>query len=705
MGVAGLIAHAAFAADETSSGSGTELAEVTVTAEKITQNIQSAPAAITAISGDELTTVGLDNISQMSGLFPSARFEPTGFSSHLYVRGIGAEQDRITVDQLVTMSMDGVLLPREMSSISLFDMRDIELLPGPQGTLYGASSVGGVLTLANNRPNETDENNLLLEGGNYGTFHVDDVQNLRASDVLSVRGAIDYSDHSAYETSGGWTADALTGRLGLLFKPSQAFSAYLWGLVVSDHSRPADLGTVSPFGGFIPGGDPWDIANACITVACNGFSNVMVPGRNTGQIRDYIVAGQFDWHLDGVTITDIPSILHNQTRQTFNAYVFPNLYSVDNHQLTNELKAGSDIATGLQWIVGLYLYQNEADQYFSAGTYDVPQFKLENIAPYGQLAYPITQQLRLTAGLRYNRTSKDGTFILPHSLPETSATWSSLDWKVGLQYNPKPSVLLYLTTQTGSSPGTLDGQDPTPQGRPSVTQLTKLYSLTAGVKTTLLGDRLQLNDEIYYYDYRDFLIQTIICGNAECSALANVYLNAPRLASYGDQLDSRWLVTPHDQLSISVGLNSTKTGHWITNAGADLSDQTLFEAPQMTTTLSGQHSFDLSNGGTMLLRVDTYLSSGYWGDFETNPGGPVHISYEYQPSFTNTGISLTYHSVRDRWTLGLWAINLENEAQLGPGGAFPYPTPVGAPFSKVGGVAAIVNPPRTYGVRFTAILP
>jgi hypothetical protein len=65
-------------------------------------------------------------------------------------------------------------------------------------------------------------------------------------------------------------------------------------------------------------------------------------------------------------------------------------------------------------------------------------------------------------------------------------------------------------------------------------------------------------------------------------------------------------------------------------------------------------------------------------------------------------VSLIYHAPRDKWTFGLWSLNLEDKGQLGPGGAFPYPTPVGAPFSKVGGVAAIVNTPRTFGVRFTA---
>ena len=166
----------------------------------------------------------------------------------------------------------------------------------------------------------------------------------------------------------------------------------------------------------------------------------------------------------------------------------------------------------------------------------------------------------------------------------------------------------------------------------NATKLTKLDSLTVGWKSELLDKRLVFNNELFYYDYKDFLIQTVVCGSvAQCFPLNTVYLNAPKMISMGDQLDTRFLVTEHDAVNLGVALTSAKTGHWVTNAGADLSHQTLMEAPQTTVTVGAQHSFDMTSGGHVILRADSYISSGYWGDFETNPGGPVHVGSVIRP--------------------------------------------------------------------------
>jgi iron complex outermembrane receptor protein len=202
-----------------------ELEEIIVTAEKRSENIQQAPAAITSVSGDLLTAVGAVNISDMSALFPSSRFEYAFGFPHLYVRGIGSEQDRITVDQLVNVFIDGVLLPREMGAIGQSDLNAIELLPGPQGTLYGASSVGGVLNVRNNRPTQTDDLGILAEYGNFDSLHLRGTENWSVNDELALRGSVDYISHDPYETTGRWTANTLTARVSALYNPSDNFSA------------------------------------------------------------------------------------------------------------------------------------------------------------------------------------------------------------------------------------------------------------------------------------------------------------------------------------------------------------------------------------------------------------------------------------------------------------------------------------------------
>jgi iron complex outermembrane receptor protein len=686
------------AAAEGAAGAG-QLEEIVVTAEKLTENIQKAPSAITSVSGNELTEVGAVDIREMSGLFPSSRFEEIFGWAHLYVRGIGAEQDRISVDQLVNMFMDGVVLPREINSVSQSDVAAIELLPGPQGTLYGASSVGGVLNIRNNRPSHDSKNSLMIEAGNYASLHIRDAQNFNVNDSLALRASVDHISHSGYETDDRWTANTTTARLSLLYTPSEAFSAYIWGLVYNDDSISGEAQVRNANGDWIPGNsDPWNVDNNCSTVACNGQGNAPPPGDNTQMSHSNIIAGQFDWHLRGLTVTDIVSALNvNMISPSNPNWIFGGgngfRYQADEHQQTNELKIASDAGSALQWLAGLYLYQIHASSIITFAGYDLPQFTQQNAAPYGQLTYSFSDKLRGTFGARYSWVKKDGTYVAPATLPETSATWSSIDWKAGVEYDVSPTMMVYATAQTGSSPGTLDPSIVV-NGGAKATSLTKLNSLTAGWKSQLFSNSLQFNNEFFYYDYKDFLIQTVVCGNPNtCFPLNTVYLNAPSMTSYGDQLDLRWLVTPHDRLNVGYAFTDAKTGSWVTSAGANLSHQTLLEAPQTTATVGFQHSFDMQGGGNFIVRADTYISGGYFGDFQTDPTLPVHINATHQKAYTKTNFGMTYHAPGDKWTLGIWGRNLENRAQIGPSSYL-------GGFTEVASIQ-LLSPPRTYGVQYT----
>ncbi len=395
-------------------------------------------------------------------------------------------------------------------------------------------------------------------------------------------------------------------------------------------------------------------------------------------------------------MTDIPSYLRSKTDQNFNLFVFPAVYDVDNSQKTNELKITSDASGPLQWLGGLYLLENKANQYFVISQVSIPEYTNDNASAYGQLTYSFTDRLRATAGARYSWTKKQASFLMPNVLPETSATWSSVDWKAGVEYDLAPKILTYLTAQTGSSPGTLN-PDVSVNGRPGLTDLTRLYSLTGGWKSRLFDSRLQLNNELFYYDYEKFLIATVECTTNPCGESSQTtYANAQKLVSWGDQLDLRWLVTAADQISLGSAFTSTKTGHWITSAGANLSNQTLFEAPQVTTTLGAQHAFDMPSGGSTVLRLESHYENGYWDDFNTQPGTPVHTLAARQRAFTTSDASLTYHAVKDKWTIALWGRNLENKSQIGP--------VLDADFGgNVGGWAS-QTAPRTFGVRFTTDL-
>jgi iron complex outermembrane receptor protein len=691
-------------ADQASAETANQLTEILVTAEKRSENIQSAPSAITAVSGDELTAAGAVDIREMSDLFPSSRFEEIWAWAHLYVRGIGAEQDRISVDQLVNMFVDGVVLPRELNSVSMSDVAAIELLPGPQGTLYGASSVGGVLNIRNNRPVHDDETHLMVEAGNYSSLHFRAVENFDVNEQLALRASVDHIGHSPYESDIRWSANTTTAKLAALYTPSDFFSAYVWALYYYDDSQSMEAQVKDAKGNWIPGNnDAWNVVNNCSTIACNGSGNAPAPGNNNQTSYSNIISGEFNWHFTGFTVTDIISGLNvNMASPATPNWIFGGfVYQAGEHQITNELKVASDAGTPVQWLAGLYLYQIHADTLITFAGFQMPQFTQQNVAPYAQMIFSITDNFRATVGARYSDVKKDGTFLQPAVLAETSATWSGVDWKAGVEYDVAPGTMLYATAQTGSSPGTLDPSVVVNGDHSNATKLTKLDSLTVGWKSELFGNRLVFDNELFYYDYKDFLIQTVVCGaSATCFPLNTVYLNAPKMISMGDQLDVHWLITPHDSVNVSYAYTSAKTGNWITNAGANLSHQTLLEAPLNTVSLGAQHSFDMQSGGHMVMRADSYLSSGYYGDFQTQPGVPVHYDSVHQTSYTKTNAALTYHAPGDRWTLGLWARNLEDKAQIGPASAFGPGS-----FTRVASIQLLAAAPRTYGLSFTLNVP
>ena len=124
-------------------------------------------------------------------MFPSVKFGQISGTTHMYIRGIGAEQDRGSIDPLSAMTENGIVLPREVSGNNLFDVTAIEVLPGPQSTLYGTSAAGGIASVVDNKPTRTQEGYAILETGNFQLKHVTAVENMPLSDTLEVMATMD----------------------------------------------------------------------------------------------------------------------------------------------------------------------------------------------------------------------------------------------------------------------------------------------------------------------------------------------------------------------------------------------------------------------------------------------------------------------------------------------------------------------------------
>src|SRR3984957_10131329 len=209
------------------------LEEVVVTATKQTTSLQKTPAAVTVLSGDSLISAGVTDIRAAQDFVPSVRFQSEGTSTEIYIRGVGGSLDDPQVEPPTSFNFNGIYVPREATSVPLYDVNQIEVLPGPQGTLYGRSSLGGTVNVNFNRPTKEYQTRVELEAGDYSLFHVSAVQNLPVGQTFAARLAVDDLQHRGYQPSGADSQRDFSGRLGALYEPNDQFSIYLWDQIAA----------------------------------------------------------------------------------------------------------------------------------------------------------------------------------------------------------------------------------------------------------------------------------------------------------------------------------------------------------------------------------------------------------------------------------------------------------------------------------------
>jgi iron complex outermembrane receptor protein len=185
-----------------------------------------------------------------------------------------------------------------------------------------------------------------------------------------------------------------------------------------------------------------------------------------------------------------------------------------------------------------------------------------------------------------------------------------------------------------------------------------------------------VNDEVYYYDYKDYVVSTI---NLVTGAISTYSANKARI--YGDQLNIRWLPTPQDEIDVGVGLMSAEYTDFLIGT-TSYDGYQLTDAPSVVGNLGLQHEFVLGNGGKLTARAQTHYENGHWGQFN-------HITGSHQDAYTKTDVTLTYFAEGGRWDIALWEKNLENKATIGATAASISPGPA----------AAFIDPPRTFGIR------
>jgi iron complex outermembrane receptor protein len=657
--------------------------DIVVTAERRSQSLQRAPAAVTAVSGATLVSRGISDLKGLSLLVPSTRFSVETNVVQVYIRGVGSQIDSPFVPEPVATNFNDVYMPRFVTGTALYDISRIEVLPGPQGTLYGKSALGGVVNINANLPTHDWGADVTFEGGNYGSTHLTAVVNAPLTPELAIRVAGNMSNHDAYFTNGTDTEHSKAARASLLYTPSN-LSIYAWASYYENHDTPQ----ASVYIPYLNPKNPWNQPRSDPSTAPfyppDGYdvSNLF------GHYRAALFGGKIDWKLDGATITYIPAFVDYHHNDVHGLQGFPVPDTSTIHQNTQELRIAGDPDARLSWLGGLYYYHNSTFWHAVLGPF-LGGYRVPNVAQgeaaFAQLGYRLLPSLRLTAGGRYSwdrEDTSDAATVFPASLAppteglipfEAHPRWHHFDWKIGAEADVAPHSIIYANVQSGYAPGGY--QSVQPVAGEKIQQQT-MTGYTVGTKNRFFDGTLQINDEAFFYNYKNYDI-TVQQG------AASVSVSVPKTRIYGNQLDLIYALGRNTSLDLGVGLLDAEIRKLAAN-GVNYKGYQLPYAPSTTISVGLQHSFDLASGASFLFRVDSHYESHYWGVFS-------HTSGLRQSAFTKTDITATYTEPQGRWDLSLWGRNLEKRATIAAAAETGYPEP----FSGT----AYLESPRTYGVR------
>jgi iron complex outermembrane recepter protein len=702
--------------------------EILVTADRRTVSIQDVPISITALSGDTLRAAGIQSTEQLSNLTPGLLVQRSVVGK-ISIRGVGNENYTIAGDPGIAVHTDGVYVARASAGLfDLFDVSRVEVLRGPQGTLYGRNATGGVINVLPNAPSDKFEGRLAGEIGNYNAYRIEGMINAPLASGVSLRlaGMGSWRDGFTKNTFPGAKVRgfdrldskdvfALRGQLAL--DDGGPFTARLSIEHIDDRSnlpaykylnRPTALPTAD-FGGFGP--DDLRTVN-------QGFESA-IPGasRNVGKDSEFFRSRQtgaalhLGYDFGPVKLSSISA--YRKTKfNWFNDGDGSNVFYVNyiqqdnNEQYSQEVTLASDQDQPISWLVGGYYFKETGDSFialpftFGAG---LPFFievggtaRTEAVAGFGEVRWQATERLKFTAGARYNHENRSTAYRYEINFgapfvrnPTGDASFNAFTPRFVINYEATDTVNLYASATRGFKSGGFNLLAVQPGFDPET-----LWAYEAGIKAQTPDRRLTVNGNFFYYDYKNMQVGQIV-------NLQSVLTNAAKSRLYGAELEvsarpvdgldlgftAAWLNARYQQFCtgdptkpnapVSSGCNAANP--------IDLSGNALPRAPEWTLTGTAGYTVDLGASGGLNFRTDLRYQSEI---FFTQFNRPL-IS---QGGFMTANAAVTWTSENDRYTVGAFVNNLTNKTfftEVLESGAF-NPQLV---------AQAYVAPPRTYGLR------
>ena len=575
------------------------LQEVVVTAQRREETAQHAAIAISTVTGDQISNANVTRPEALTALVPALQAtDNTGPYSIFYVRGVGNFAANGLSDAALLFNFDGVPIARSGTSAFFYDVSRVEVLKGPQGTLYGRNATGGAINVISNKPIFGSIGaDASVQYGNYSASREEGVVNLPIGEAAAVRIAGMHTQHDGYMKDGTDDQDDSGGRVTLLVNPLDSLTI----------SRVADY---FKQGGLMSGGTVTGVTSAFDTPPSFspsdrlGFFSPQVMAYISGQ-KDFLngahfvpfenlnhennrftgVQAQIDWTTPVGTVTLVPSYRDSKLDYaSFATGVFLRELS-DEKQTSVELRLTSDTHQALRYVVGLYYLHDPEDvpaftvnqqANLALQTYDS---KTISRAAFANLTYSFTDAFRLTGGIRYTKDEKrfvgnlhantiictvqtafgpscPNAGVLPYTQTTTvppqffnpngtittlstindneSQSYSKVTWRGALDYDLTDQNLLYGSVETGFKSGGFFFSSDYDVYKPET-----ITAYTIGSKNRFLDNRLQANLELFYWKYKDQQISHLSTDSKHLTIFPTENVGAATMKGFELELQSR----------------------------------------------------------------------------------------------------------------------------------------------------------------------
>lgn len=716
--------------------------DIIVTAQRREENLQKAAIAVSAVAGDTLIKNSISQATDLTRLVPSLQIAPASSLTQIYLRGVGTFGSNAFAEQGVAFNLDGVYLSRPAAPAGLFyDLERIEVLKGPQGTLYGRNATGGALNVITAKPKlGVLGGNLNAEYGNYNAIKGSGAINVPIGEHVAFRLAGQYAKHDGYFSDGYDDEDTQAVRGQLRGETGTGLDATL-SIDYAHVGGKGSGGTIMPL---LDGkdrlgpSDPRVIAEYLTRSPTAPVPQVIARGDGYQDNRFFGAAMTVNADLGFAKLTVIPA--YRKTDLDFVSYASSFLIDVTekSDQMSLETRL-SNTSGPLNWVVGGYYFTEHivADQFFdqaSNGTRIKSRLGTDSHAFFGQGTWSLTDTFRVTGGVRYTSETKMQTteaHTLPFvgfvpglfplvpiildipSFPKTDVTFSKVTWKAGVEFDLGPRSLVYASVSTGFKSGALFSAERVNYSRPET-----LRAYTIGSKNRFFDNKLQFNVEAFYWDYKDQQITHLGAVQVATTPGGPIFgpvfatENAGAATIYGAEAELQFQPTRNDLFTANVQylharydslqyqFYSTGGAAPVVGCATALTNQTgaspqariynvncsgkpVVNAPTWSINAGYQHTFSLGNSGRVIAGADTRIESSRFLSID-------YLALGRQGSYMMSNARLTYETANGRYSLTGFINNLENE--------LVYSNSLQSP-AKAGTIYNQLRPPRTYGVR------